>query len=141
VDELDQSLLRALQANSRESVTALSKALGVTRPTVQERINRLERRGIIRGYTISVDPDYARKRVSAYVMISIEPKAQAQVTAALTKLGELESLHSVSGAYDLVALLNCESTVDLEVNIDKVSEITGVQRTLTSVVLSEKYRR
>lgn len=141
MDELDQSLLRALLANSRESVAALARQLGVTRPTVQERMNRLERSGVIRAYTLRVDPDYSSRRVSAYVMISVEPKAQAQVTSALIKLGELESLHSVSGSYDLVAMLNCETTAELEENIDRVGEITGVQRTLTNVVLSEKYRR
>lgn len=141
MDELDRTLLRALQANSREPVAALARQLGVTRPTVQERMNRLERRGVIRGYTVRLDPDYSRRRVSAFVMISVEPRALAQVATALTKLGDLESLHSVSGSYDLVALLNCDTTAELEKNIDRIGEITGVQRTLTNVVLSEKYRR
>ncbi len=93
MDDLDSRLLSLLQSNARESVANLARVLGVTRPTVQERMRRLERRGIITGYTVRFHPEHAALQVQAYVMISVEPKLQAHCTTQLLKVDELESLH------------------------------------------------
>ncbi len=141
MDDLDSRLLSQLQSNARESVANLARLLGVTRPTVQERMRRLERRGIITGYTVRFHPEHAARQVQAYVMISVEPKSQARCTAQLQMIDELQSLHSISGSYDLIALFNCETTSQLEKRIDQAAALEGVQSTLTSVVLSEKFSR
>ena len=141
MDDLDSRLLSLLRSNARESVTNLARVLGVTRPTVQERMRRLEQRGIITGYTVRFHPEHAARQVQAYVMISVEPKFQARCTAQLLTIDELQSLHSISGSYDLIALFNCETTAQLEKRIDQLAAFDGVQSTLTSVVLSEKSRR
>ena len=74
-------------------------------------------------------------------MISVEPNFQVRCTAELMKIDELESLHSISGSYDLIARFNCDTTTQLEKRIDQAAALPGVLKTLTSVVLSEKFRR
>ncbi len=136
MDKLDQALVERLSRNGRESVTSLASALGVTRATVQERMKRLEQQRIIDGYSIRYHPEHQRQRVSAFVIISAAPRSLAAVSKQIAQFSELESLHSVSGIYDLVALLNCESTAQLETEIDRLAAIEGVEKTLTNVVLS-----
>ena len=67
----EQELINLLKENSRRSVSDLAKNLGLSRATVQQGIERLERKGIIQGYTVKINPHYQQQQVSAYIMISI----------------------------------------------------------------------
>ena len=76
-----QRLLGLLRRNARESTASLARKLGLARTTVQERINRLERDGVIAGYTVRVSEGFARQRIAAQVLINVDPKAGARVVA------------------------------------------------------------
>ena len=67
----DQQLLNLLRENSRRSVSDIANKLGVSRATVQQRMERLEHRGVIQGYTIKLNPHFEQQQVSAYIMISV----------------------------------------------------------------------
>ena len=101
LDGIDQDLLALLRVNSRASTSALARDLGVSRSTVQDRIRRLERRKVIAGYTVRYHPDYGGRMLNAHVMIQVNPKRTAAVTAALEKIAAVKALQSV-GAYSLV---------------------------------------
>lgn len=141
MDDLDRRLLDLLTANSRASITSLSAALGVARATVQERMQRLEREGPVRGYTVRLAPEYARGRIAAHVMIAADPKKQAALTRALQKLPAVRALHTISGQYDLIAEIQEDSTGALDACIDAIGALDGVERTLSSIVLSTKFER
>lgn len=141
MDDLDRRLLDLLTANSRTSVTALAERLGVARATVQERMQRLEREGPLRGYTVRLAPEFQRGRISAHVMIAADPKQQAALTRALQKLPAVRALHTISGQYDLIAVVQEDSTVALDECIDAIGALDGVERTLSSIVLSTKFER
>ncbi len=141
MDQLDEQLLGRLAENSRQSITELSKALGVTRATIQDRIKRLETNGIIQGYTIRYNPDFQRQQVSAYIMIATSPGGLGQIVRQLRAITEIKSLQSISGQFDLMAIITCRSTHDLDRHIDRIGEIDGVRQTMTSVILSSKFER
>jgi DNA-binding Lrp family transcriptional regulator len=141
MDDLDRRLLDLLTANSRASITSLSAELGVARATVQERMQRLEREGPVRGYTVRLAPEYARGRIAAHVMIAADPKKQAALTRALQKLAAVRALHTISGQYDLIAEIQEDSTGALDACIDAIGALDGVERTLSSIVLSTKFER
>lgn len=141
MDETDTSLLARLRENARAPVAELARALGLSRTTVQSRIARLERSGVVAGYTVKLADAYARGEVQAYVMITVSPRKSSVVTAAARRLPEVRRLESVSGPFDLIALVAAPNMSDLDRVIDALGELEGVERTTSSIVLSTKVDR
>ncbi len=140
-DELDRALLALLQANARESTANLARKLGVARTTVLARLARLERDGVVVGYTVRLGADVAERAVQAYVGIVTDPKKAKDVTRRLARLPELRQLCSVSGEFDYIALLRADSTQRLDALLDEIGEIDGVLKTTSSVVLALRLDR
>lgn len=140
-DHLDRALLALLQADARASTADLARKLDVARTTVVARLARLERDGVIVGYTVRLGIDQAGQGVRAHVGITVEPKAAREVIRRLARLPELLQLHSVSGDVDYVALLRADSTARLDALLDEIGALEGVIKTTTSVVLSVRIDR
>jgi DNA-binding Lrp family transcriptional regulator len=136
----DNKLIGLLRANAREPTASLARKLGLARSTVQERIARLEREGAIKGYTVRLADD-AAGHLKAVVMISTDPKQADRVSAELKKMTDVRSLVTVSGASDLIATVEAETAPKLDAALDRIGRIHGVARTVSSIVLSEKFSR
>ncbi len=141
LDDTDRKLLNLLRADARESVSALARKLDLARSTVQERIARLERTSIISGYTIRSGEDFAERQIAAHVMISVDPKMAASVTADLKKMPEVRSLAAISGTFDMMAEVAAETTAKIDTILDAIGRLKGVQKTMSSIVLSVKFER
>ena len=137
----DRELLAELRLNARAPVSALARKLGVSRSTVQDRIRRLETTGIIAGYTVSLGEDQAAEGVRAFVTISLEPSRSADVVSGLKRISALESIHSVSGKFDLVALARTSSPAEMDGLLDTVGRVPGVVRTESAIILATKLDR
>lgn len=139
-DELDDAILALLTDDARMPVTGLAARLRVARSTVQQRLARLERDGVIAGYTIrrGGPPSEA---VRAHVSIVVEPKRSAEVTRRIGAMPAVELLCTVSGDVDLVAVVAGRSAADLDGVLDAIGALPGVTRTTSSVVLSVKVDR
>ena len=141
MDHLDQELLNHLRQNSRATTSALSRTLGVSRSTIQDRIKRLEERGIIKGYTLIESEDYSRTMIRAHVMIQIGARYQSHIVTELKRLKDVQSVHTVSGVYDLIAVVRAENTAEIDCCLDQVGSIKGVEKTTSSIILSTKFDR
>jgi DNA-binding Lrp family transcriptional regulator len=139
--EKDRELLALLGENSRMPVSALAKKLLLSRTTVQARLERLEREGVIAGYGVRLSEEYSSNLVRAHVLITIAPKALSQVTSSLDKMQALTALHSVSGTFDLIAIIVAASIAELDQLVDEIGTIDGVERTLSSIILSTPIAR
>lgn len=134
-------MIALLQVNARESTANLARKLGVARTTVLARLSRLEREGLIVGYTVKLRQDEQDAGIHAYVGITTEPKAGRDVTRQLVKIPELRQLCSVSGEFDYIAQLRAETMPRLDALLDEIGEIDGVIKTNTSVVLAVRADR
>jgi DNA-binding Lrp family transcriptional regulator len=139
--ESDAKLLSLLKANAREPTASLARKLGLARSTVQERIARLEREGTIKSYTVRLSEDAERENLHAVVMITTDPKQADRVAAELKRMTEVRSLSAVSGAYDMVAMVETDTTARMDAIIDRIGRAHGVARTVSSIILSEKFTR
>jgi DNA-binding Lrp family transcriptional regulator len=139
--DTDRQLLSLLRENARASTALIARRLGLSRTTVQSRIERLEREGVISGYTVRVHDDYERRHVRAHIMIAVHPKQMTSVVAALRAMPELRAAYSVSGAYDLIAICAVPAVSEMDVLTDRIGAIEGVERTTSSIVLSTKFER
>lgn len=137
----DLQLIALLKANAREPVATLARKLGLSRTTVQDRLKRLEAAGVIRGYTVLLSDEGAHAGIRAFVTIEVEARRAVEVTRALQRLPEIEALFTVSGKYDLVALVKAASAERMDALLDKVGLVPGVVRTESAIILSTKADR
>jgi DNA-binding Lrp family transcriptional regulator len=139
--DADEQLIALLRENARLSTAALARRLGVARSTVQSRLERLERSGVIRGYTVELGPGARARQVQAHAMIAVEPQQQSAVERKLKAMPAVAALLTVSGSYDLIAMLAAESTEALDAALDELRSCPGVKSTSTSIVLSKRFER
>lgn len=137
----DQALIALLRENARASTAELARRLGVSRTTVQSRIERLEARGVIVGYGVRLSPEYEKGMVHAHVLLTVTPKLADRVVRDLRALTPVRTLHSVSGSFDMIVIVESSSIGDLDRLIDQIGAMEGVERTLSSIILSTRIDR
>jgi DNA-binding Lrp family transcriptional regulator len=141
MDFIDERLISALRDNGRASTAQLARLVGRSRTSVQSRIERLEKEGVIVGYGVRLAPEQDLGAVRAHVMIKVGPKESRVVTAALRAIGQVRVLHSVSGDVDLIAVAATASVAEMDEVIDRIGALDGVERTTSSIILSTKFER
>jgi DNA-binding Lrp family transcriptional regulator len=141
MDDLDQHLLARLRDNARAPVSELARALGLSRTTIQSRLARLERTGVIAGYAVRLSDAVEGARIHAFIMLTVEPKQAAAVTVALRRMAGVRRLQSVSGPFDMIASVEAPSVDQMDALIDEIGAVRGVERTNSSIVLSTKFDR
>lgn len=137
-DEIDQRLIALLRGNARLPAATLARHLGLSRSAVQERLRRLERDGVIQGYTVVLG-EMPADPVAAHVMIDLDPKLHDRAIAALRGMPEVLSCHTVSGAHDLVAHVAAENAAALDDILTRIGKLPGVARTTSSILLATKW--
>lgn len=140
-DPLDRELLALLQANARESAAVLARQLGTARTTVLARLKRLERDGVIAGYTVRLAQEVINQGLQAFVGLTVQPKAGREVEARLSRMPEVRQLCAVSGEFDYVVLLHADSALRMNTLLDDIRNLDGVVKTTTSVALAWKIDR
>ena len=141
MNEKDKALVALLKENARMSVSDLARKLGVSRTTVQQRLDRLETRGEITGYTVRLGDSVRDSQIQAHVNLSVKPNAGNQISAALASIPAIETLYSVSGKIDMIALINADSPAELDKTLDRISSVPGIISTETAIVLTTKFDR
>lgn len=137
----DQKLLLLLRQNARTSVSDLARALNLSRSTVQNRLARLESGGVIKGYSVQLGEAFAANQVEAHVSIKVVQKLTSRTNAALENISQVAQLFSVSGEYDLIAIVQAQSLEELSAVLDEIGNLEGVERTNSAVVLETRFRR
>jgi len=141
MDEIDRRIVEALRANARAPTAEVARRVGLSRTTVQSRLERLERQGVIAGYTVRLSDAHERGRIHAYVMITVAAKQSAAVVAAIRRMPDVRLLCSVSGPFDFIAEASSASVGEMDALIDEIGALDGVERTTSSIVLSTKIDR
>ena len=137
LDQRDHALIALLKANSRTPAVELAKQMGVSRTTVQNRIDTLQRRSIIKTFTIEFDQQYERKLLKAQMLVNLTAGVSRQVIKQLQQRPQITAIMSVSGVYDLILELTVEASSQLDQLVDDIRETKGVEKTVTCVVLSK----
>ncbi|HEX4196135.1 MAG TPA: Lrp/AsnC family transcriptional regulator [Caulobacteraceae bacterium] len=141
MDETDQRLIAALRENARTPAAGLARALGLSRTTVQSRLERLERGGVVTGYTVRLSDAHEAGQIHAYVLITVAPKQTPAVVSAVRRMAAVRLLQSVSGPFDLIAVAAAPSVSEMDRLIDAIGALDGVERTTSSIVLATKLDR
>ena len=141
MDDLDEKLLAALAADSSTSTSRLARRFKVARSTVQARIERLERSGVIAGYTIKLGNAMLARRIRATVLLQVEPRSTPTILQRLKVMPEVEIVHTTTGRFDLILQVAAETTQALDAVLDQVGGIPGVKSSESLIHLSTRIDR
>ena len=141
MDSIDKKLIFLLRENARLPTSELARHLGISRSTVQSRLQRLQKQQVIHRYTVQFGNGYEKALITAHVLLKLHQKLTASTYNELKKIPEISSLYAISGDNDLIAILKTESTEKLSTVLDKMCNLPGVERTTSSVVLETKFDR
>lgn len=138
LDALDQDLIALLRADSRTPAALLAKQLRVSRSTVQNRIARLQRSGLLLGFTVKLASERGLHGVRAITQVEVRGGATDKVVAALRRLPEVVSVWSTNGRWDLVAEVRTEDLAGFDQALRRLRDIEGIASSETSLLLAEQ---
>lgn len=137
MDIIDVKILEVLQANSRVSISELSKKVNLSLSAVSERLKKLESSNVIEKYTVILNSQALDKELSVIMNISLEnPHLTSDFLEFVRTEEEILECHYVTGEYDYVLKITTRNTATLENLMNRIKGISGIKRTQTNVVLS-----
>ena len=136
LDETDILLIKALQQDSRQSLKELAHLADVSVPTVRSRVDRLVRLGVIRQFTVAVDPQKLVGGITAFISLKVKLSDLENVKTALLQIDEVMGLYLTTGECDIVARVCVADVRALEEFIlKKLSKVPGIEAARNSVVV------
>jgi len=142
LDAIDRALLEALQEDCKQALAKLGERVGLSPPSVLERVRKLEQSGLVTGYHASVDPRLAGLDVGAFIGVGIDhPRSIPAFEEAVLAIAEVLECHHVTGRHTLVLKVRTASTASLHKLISAIRELPGVARTETMVMLETLLER
>ncbi len=138
LDAIDWRILELLNADGRISVREIAQQLAIGRATAHTRLRRLVDEGVIRRFSVVVDPRRVGAGLAAYVMIKIDQHGWRALREFVAELPGVEHVALVSGDFDLIVLVRVHDPSDLrDVVLERLHAIDGVTSTRTTFVLDE----
>ncbi len=136
MDSQDHRLISLLRENARMSIAQLATQLGVSRGTVQNRIDKLIERRVLLGFTVRTTSEAAAHRVRAVMMISVEGDRSDSILKSLRGYPEVTALHTTNGRWDIVAELGTDSLETFDEALRSIRTIKGISNSETNLLLS-----
>ena len=142
IDQIDRQIVSLLQTDARLSNTALAEKVGLTTSTVHERVKKLEKKGIIKGYVAVVDAEALGKPIMAFIRLTVGSastdylESKNSVVSICQAEPDVLECHAVAGEDCYILKVRAPSPGDLEKLIERIRCNAQVSRTTTSIVLS-----
>ncbi|WP_283673782.1 Lrp/AsnC family transcriptional regulator [Butyricicoccus sp. Marseille-Q5471] len=133
MDEIDMKLLQLLQKNSRSPIKYLAKEVSLSSPAVSARIERLEKRGVIRGYTLDLDPLQLGQHILAYINLDMQPAQKTEFYPFIGSCANVLECNCVTGNYSMLIKVSFPSTQDLD---SFIGQLQKFGKTETQIVFS-----
>jgi DNA-binding Lrp family transcriptional regulator len=135
-DSTDQRLIALLRQDARLPVATLAAKLGVSRGTVNNRLAKLQKAGVIVGFTVQLRPDAQPDQIRAWMGIDVEGNQTREVVAHLLGEPGVASLHDTNGRWDLLAELRASTMQELSQVLERIRLLKGIRGTETSIHLA-----
>jgi DNA-binding Lrp family transcriptional regulator len=141
INEKDEELISILRCNARASVSDIARSLNVSRTAIQNRINKLENKGIIKSYSVELGEIYKNQLTSINVSLKVKPNLRKNVGIALRKIHQISTIYSISGEFDLLMIIEVQTLQDLSSILEVICNLDGVERTNSSIILDTIFER
>ena len=138
LDDTDRRILDELTTDGRMSMRTLAERLHISRANAYARVDRLQRSGVIRGFTADIDPAAAGLGTSAYVTVNLRQHDWREVRAQLLGLAGVAHIGLLGGEFDVILLVRARDNADLRrLVLDEIQSMPGVLNTRTHLVFEE----
>ena len=138
LDDLDRQIVAAMRANGRLSMRALAGDLHISRANAYARVDRLERAGVITGYSATINPQKYGYGLSAYVFLKIAQQSWKQVRNQVLSIPEVDHAALVSGEHDIMLLVRTRDAASLrDVVLTRLQDMPEVNATQTVLIFDE----
>jgi DNA-binding Lrp family transcriptional regulator len=142
IDDIDRTIVALLRQDARRSFKDIGNHVHLTAPAVKRRVDRLERDGVLLGYTAIVDPPAFGWHAEAFVDLYCDGRMPGDaIKRALEREPGVVSAHTVAGEASALIHVRATDTKDLEAALERIRSTDGITRTVTEVVLSTLIRR
>ena len=136
IDDTDRKIIHVLQKDGRASLRKISEEVGVALGTVSNRVNRMERSGIITGYSVSLDPEKVGWSLNVVIGLRIEKGRLIEIQEKISRDYRVCGVYDVTGDYDSMIIARAKDREDLDDLIKNVMSVDGIERSLTQLVLN-----
>ncbi len=136
LDDTDRRILSVLQRDARASMRRISKEAGVSLGTVSNRVRRLEESGVIRGYTVMLDPEKAGWELTVVIGLRIQKGRLIEIQEKIAKDSRVYGVYDVTGDFDSMVIARARDRSDLDDLSKNVMSVDGVERSVTHLVLN-----
>ncbi len=138
IDSLDKKILQALSENGRTKWADLAGACGVSSPAIADRVRRLEKRGIIQGYTACLSPEALGQSLMALIFVTLErPEHRQPFLDFVQATPAVQECHHITGEGDYLLKVRCTGTAALEQILSEgIKGLPGIRQTRTAIALS-----
>jgi len=130
VDQVSRKLLGLLRKDARAKYAELGQAIYLSAPAVFERVKKLEKSGVIRRYTVDLDPQAIELGLCSFVQIRLERTSTDELARLLMPFAEIEECHCIAGEDCILAKVRTKDAQDLNRLLQEIKNLPGVQRTL-----------
>ena len=137
IDDIDAKILELLQTNGRMKRNAIAEVVGLSVPSVSERMRKLEERSVITGYHAVLDAKRMHVDITAFIRVTVDGSANyPEFVAAAAEIPEVQEVHSITGEGSHMLKVRTRNTTSLERLLSRVQSLPGVHGTSTSIVLT-----
>lgn len=136
MDELDKRIISEMLRDSSRSLRSIARGLGIPVTTLHERVRKLKSRGIIRRFTLELNPEKLDLDVTIIVLVRVEGPYIREVEGELSKHPNVVALYDVTGEYDVVVIAKFKNMKEVDGFIKGLLRDRRIQRTVTSVALN-----
>jgi len=142
MDQTDRTIVALLRENARRSFQDIGRHVHLSAPAVKRRVDRLERDGVILGYTAIIDPPAFGWHAEAFVDLYCEGRMPGEeIRRTVETEPGVVSAHTVAGEASALLHVMAQDTKDLELALERIRASDGITRTVTEVVLSTLFQR
>ncbi len=141
LDQIDRMLLALLKEDTKRKYTELGEIVHLSAPAVHERVKKLEHAGVIRKYTIEIDPEALGLVVRAFVRIHVNRIPCEEVSRTLEMFPEVVECYSSAGEESMLIKVHTGSPYQLETLLNSIRTMPGVERVQTSILLTTHFQR
>jgi len=138
MDNTDMRLISALRHDARASLSDLSLRLGLSRTTVRARMEKLQNRGEIIGFSVVLREDALRDPVRGLMMIAIEGRGTEKIIRQLQGMSALRAVHSTNGRWDVIVEIGTDTLESFDAVLFRIRRLEGVMSSETSLLLSTR---
>jgi DNA-binding Lrp family transcriptional regulator len=136
IEELDRKILNALNKNARMSFRRIAKELGISPTTLYDKVRKLEKSGVLKGYIPLIDAESVGYNLMAIIGLRVKQEKDIDVQDAISNLPQVGAVYEVTGEWDLILVCYFKGREDLTNFLKKELPLSNIERAITHLVLN-----